>query len=694
MKKVGTRAVLKKGNQTGNSSKFAQTTVNQEADVISEPEYAEPLAPAIAHNPVGALQAMPSAEARQNVFRSLASNYGNAAAGQIARQLSSVQRAPATKAKPKPKLTLEQQMGLLSQWYGEYIQEASKQYGVGVDELSAIIATEVRGELSKGSKEGMAIASSGAAFGVMQLTKGTWEDVQNNHKELAKYDFSSNWKNPQVNILFGAAALAGKKTALHSKGMLGKDAAVTDEMAFVAYNAGQGTVKIAYKAAVAAGSKQPQIDYLKPEYLKKAIEDTKIYTYYSKRGHTVAESIELKYKEITQYPDLAKERLQAMKGAKSNNPPKLDLPKPSVEPTTPKTEPKPEAPKAIFSPEEEQSVMEALRKALAGGKKDIAAVDAGYYEIRPDHKINPSDKKAVAEWKYIHSTLLPKVKASVKPEAAKPAATPAKAATPATQTGATTPKTTEPAAGEPDALDKLVGLAHQTPHYTAEQIKQARDLIVQEKNATKRGELFLLLQGKVEYHNQRNNASTGGTNLDAENNRTGKKIGDVMCNLTSLAMALETLGISNPEPDKYPQYEDYLEHVGRDKYGKKFARTGDWQGVASAMGAKVTIIGSGYLKKSWWETKALPKLQEGNGMMMSITGHIVRVQDVHDDGLIIDDPYGKVDLKEGTGWGYKGSKNAADSESGKGVIGENSVWAWNKVEKHSMKWVGVVSKSK
>jgi hypothetical protein len=82
-------------------------------------------------------------------------------------------------------------------------------------------------------------------------------------------------------------------------------------------------------------------------------------------------------------------------------------------------------------------------------------------------------------------------------------------------------------------------------------------------------------------------------------------------------------------------------------------------------------------------------------MMLSVGGHIVRLQDVTANGLIIDDPYGTITFStpKARGWDYtRGNLNAANRESGAGVSGENSVWGWRQVERHSMRWVGVVSR--
>ncbi len=121
------------------------------------------------------------------------------------------------------------------------------------------------------------------------------------------------------------------------------------------------------------------------------------------------------------------------------------------------------------------------------------------------------------------------------------------------------------------------------PTLTAAEIAQARGQIEMESDARKRGDLYEQLQTKTPYHNQRNNQSVG---------KGGKAIGDIMCNLTSTAMVLETLGIGNPDPGHYPQFEDYLEHVRVANKLPERTTEGGWGGVAAKMGAKYKMPGT------------------------------------------------------------------------------------------------------
>lgn len=293
--------------------------------------------------------------------------------------------------------------------------------------------------------------------------------------------------------------------------------------------------------------------------------------------------------------------------------------------------------------------------------------------------------------------------------AAIPALPPAKAAGQGEQTGAAVPGVPREAAQPevtpaPDTSAEATAAMEKAPtelaplmaktELTPEEIKVARALIEAVPAKSEREELFLDLQRKVPYHNQRNNATQ----------EDGTAIGDKMCNLTSLAMALETLGISNPEPEHFTQFEDYLESLR--VHRKLPARTdmSGWGGVAKAMGATLQIVGgdvqkgeSGKYEQSWWGTHVLPALKQGKAVTMSIGGHIVRVQEVAEDGLVVDDPYGISQLKPGKARGWRGTNakpkaGAAEASEREGAVGSDVKWSWAEVSGHVMHWVAVLSK--
>jgi hypothetical protein len=233
----------------------------------------------------------------------------------------------------------------------------------------------------------------------------------------------------------------------------------------------------------------------------------------------------------------------------------------------------------------------------------------------------------------------------------------------------------EAAASSSPDLTKLMT----KPRLSIAEIKQARDLIAQEPDRKKRGDLYLALQGKVEYHSQRDNASKAG----------GKNIGDVMCNLTSLAMCLSYLGVSNPKPEM--QFEDVLEQIRVQKKLPARTTADGWGGVAKQLGVGVKFLGTTVTEGSEWYFKnVLPRLQQGDSVMLSITGHIVRLQSVTEDGLVVDDPFGRSILKKGAsrGWAEVNKKGNAGKEN----AGEDNVWSWREVAQHQMLWIAAFSK--
>ena len=216
----------------------------------------------------------------------------------------------------------------------------------------------------------------------------------------------------------------------------------------------------------------------------------------------------------------------------------------------------------------------------------------------------------------------------------------------------------------------------------AEEIATTRDMIEQVHDIEQRHELYLTLQSKVPYHNQRNNASKEG--------RHG--IGDSMCNLTSLAMALETLGIANPEPRHFPQFEDYLEALRVQNRLPARTSMNGWGGVAHAMGVRYQIAGgdvqkgqNGRYGQEWWELHVLPALGQGDAATMSIGGHIVRTQGVSEDGLVVDDPYGlsRLDAGKGRGWRSANKKTGTADAETKGAVDANLLWSWEEVGRHT-----------
>jgi peptidoglycan hydrolase-like protein with peptidoglycan-binding domain len=211
------------------------------------------------------------------------------------------------------------------------------------------------------------------------------------------------------------------------------------------------------------------------------------------------------------------------------------------------------------------------------------------------------------------------------------------------------------------------------PRLSDAEMDAARDLISALADADQRADYFVQLQSKVAYHSQRDNKSKSGE----------KTIGDVMCNLTSLSMCLEYLGVDNPYPEM--QYEDALEKIRVEHVGKPRTSSEGWGGVATYLGVQWGFIkGAGAHDKAWYDANVKPHLAAGEAVMLSIDGHICRLQAVTDGGLVADDPFGHSTLGKGASRGWAGTNVKGDAASNKG---EDITWPWSEVEIHAMLWI-------
>ena len=218
------------------------------------------------------------------------------------------------------------------------------------------------------------------------------------------------------------------------------------------------------------------------------------------------------------------------------------------------------------------------------------------------------------------------------------------------------------------------------PRLTAAQIAQARELIAAEPEAN-RAPLYRELQSKVIYANQRDNEAR-----DANGAKIETASGN-MCNLTSLAMCLQYLGVPNPHPEM--QYEDALEKVRQEKHLPARTTEGGWGGVASALGVQHHMLAmAGTHPRSFWSSTVGGALSSGQSVMMSITGHIVRVQAVTDAGVVVDDPYGHERMLAGTGHQIL-EYNKRDAT---GTAGKDNLWTWEQIEPHSFLWIAAFAR--
>ncbi len=188
--------------------------------------------------------------------------------------------------------------------------------------------------------------------------------------------------------------------------------------------------------------------------------------------------------------------------------------------------------------------------------------------------------------------------------------------------------------------------------------------MIAEMPAEQQGALYQQLASKVSYRSQRDNVGT--SNVPA----------DWMCGVTSIAMALNGLGITADESNA--QFEDQLLPIAQK--GGGYLNESGHRAAANAHGASLKRIWTDFTDatgaKRFYTEKVQPLLEQGQTAVLSIVtkdtpnGHIVRLEWVEAEGLRIDDPYGAL---KGTSR-YTG--NETTNSTGDGARGEDNVWSW------------------
>jgi soluble lytic murein transglycosylase-like protein len=200
--------------------------------------------------------------------------------------------------------------------YKDEAEKAAKITGVDPMLLLAIAGVE-----SEGDPDARAGSKPGSASGLMQIGKVTWEDAIGNKKfgsKIAEYsNFADNWDDPLASFSVGAVALYIKGKSIG----VPMDNPNYGALVLMAYNGGQTTVNSAISAARNAGEADPYAAALQEKYLKGAVEESGIYSYYMLGGGAQGNNpyvkdkkqvgtdeqmkeaaITLKYKEVSQYP--------------------------------------------------------------------------------------------------------------------------------------------------------------------------------------------------------------------------------------------------------------------------------------------------------------------------------------------------------------------------------------------------------
>jgi len=187
--------------------------------------------------------------------------------------------------------------------------------------------------------------------------------------------------------------------------------------------------------------------------------------------------------------------------------------------------------------------------------------------------------------------------------------------------------------------------------------------------------LYLDLQTKVPYHSQVDNDPTYKNKTKEETVKTEKERQDeayVMCNVTSLAMAFEMLGVSKEDAITKLKEDDILKEDGLDANiaDKEFediidfirvkkaltvdqlnrSHSESWKLVANYLGISTESqdVNSSDINSDKWKIHRpiIEKaLKEGDGVVLSLfrtKGHIVRLQSISNDNIVVDDPFGEL----------------------------------------------------
>ncbi|MEA5468012.1 S8 family serine peptidase [Spirulina sp. 06S082] len=229
---------------------------------------------------------------------------------------------------------------------------------------------------------------------------------------------------------------------------------------------------------------------------------------------------------------------------------------------------------------------------------------------------------------------------------------------------------------------------------TTQEIKEFRSLIEQQvTDPQQKGDLYEELQGKVEYRSQRDNQATysDGTFIETR--------GGQLCSLTSLAMALSYLGVSIDDYEGVEaleltsdtQFEDALNQFRVEENLGNYIAMRSW--LPNAMpkfNVETDLYNNslGIKDRSWYETEVQQKLRDGQSVIISTNGHIVRLQAITEDGIIVDDPYGRSYLTGSSGieWSHLNHFRTYDT------AGEDTLWTWNDLANYKMAWIASLRK--
>ncbi len=334
-----------------------------------------------------------------------------------------------------------------------------------------------------------------------------------------------------------------------------------------------------------------------------------------------------------------------------------------------------------------QADVEAAEQRLQGNKPDQVPAQARQSAVSVEYNPRYSGQ-AKASGGLVLPTLLP--------------------ATGAGEVPVYQPRTVQ--AGQLAGLTELKALLKKD-RLPASDIRRARTLI--ESYVSNKAGAYLKLQYMVNYQNQRDAQVKGYSRWEGTYGNW-QNVGNEMCNLSSLGMGMLYMGITKDDvvakllawgyQGKLPQqYDDLLEllrqEMAKTKKGYANNPVGTFsrdvnttlKTIAESFGLKVETNSSiGKRGQEWYKENILSELQKGNAAILSYRGHIVRIQDVTDKGIVVDDPFGKVEIKPGSAIKIPWDNKNNNSKDNARIVGEDRVLPWSEVEAHGMYWVQVL----
>lgn len=210
---------------------------------------------------------------------------------------------------------------------------------------------------------------------------------------------------------------------------------------------------------------------------------------------------------------------------------------------------------------------------------------------------------------------------------------------------------------------------------SVDEVAEARAL-AEQLPAAARQEAHRAIAARSPYASQRDNAhpmeeADGGT-----------------CFATSVAMALMSLGVPNPDPSV--EYEVAL--LRRAQGDIEYAQT--WIDVAEGLGRSGELLAQATIN-GWtvdqWRDNIDAIIGGGQAAVLSIGGHVVRVEGWSEEGLLIDDPYGVSLLAvsgdgSSRGWGEKNAPDVDEADRA-GQVGEDVAYPWAIVEGYTFNYM-------